>query len=388
MPERRNVLLALGWYHHQLHRGVAKYASTHGWHLMAGVAYDSAVPWGWRGDGIVTLFYRGDDLPRFVKASGVPAVNLGLADAGVGAPRVVPDNRAIARMAAEYLLSRGFRQFACVGWLGRSDFMGRERTEAFAEAVGESGCRCERLSWSREGGRQQDVWAARRDWMVRRLGDLPHPLAVLAMRDDLAAEVVEACVDAGLRVPEEIAVLGIDNDEMVCDCVSVPLSSVDSDMEGMAYRGAALLDALMAGESPPTEPVRVPPKGIVTRASTDVLAVQNVEVARALQYIWRHHDTPIGVADVLERVAMSRRGLQKAFRRHLGRTPGQEIRRVHLDRAKALLVETEMKVAAVAAAAGFGTTKNLFQTFRRQVGLSPRQFRMRHRLARARPSEG
>jgi LacI family transcriptional regulator len=207
---------------------------------------------------------------------------------------------------------------------------------------------------------------------------LPKPLAVFGYNDCVAADIIDACDDAGLLVPEAVAVMGVDNDTILCECVRVPLSSVCHDLEGMAYQAAALLDRLMAGRKPPKGIIRVPPTGLVTRRSTDILAVDNLQVARALRYIQDLYTNPLlGVEAVVAATDLSRRPLERAFRQEMKRTLNEEIVRVRMEKVKDLLTTTSMKVVEVAAATGFTRPSHLFRTFRKQLGLSPNTYRKR-----------
>lgn len=172
--------------------------------------------------------------------------------------------------------------------------------------------------------------------------------------------------------------MGVDNDPILCECVRVPLSSVCHDLEGMAYQAAALLDRLMRGRTPPKEVIRVPPTGLVTRRSTDIVAVDNLQVARALRYIQDQYANPLlGVEAVVAATDLSRRPLEKAFRQQMKRTLNEEIIRLRLAKVKDLLATTRMKVVEVAAATGFARPSHLFRTFRKVVGISPKTYRRR-----------
>ncbi len=376
MSRMRTILLALGLYHHRTHRGVARYAREHGWHLVADTAATSQIPIGWKGDGMITALSYRQDLVDFVLSVKAPKVDLSLTRAEIPLPRVLGDNETIGRLAAEHLLERGFRHFV---WCSLADGpVPRERSKGFAAALARAGFAATELVWERDRGRRQDTWATRRQWLIRRLGQVPHPLGVFAYNDHVAATVIDVCLDAGLRVPEEIAVVGVDNDDLVCECLSVPLTSVHHDLERLGYEGAALLDRLMNGEPPPVKPIRIPPKGLVMRESTDVFATEHKDIAKARRFIHEHFQAPLAVGDVVAATGLSRRGLEKAFRAHLGRTITDEILRVRLGRARELLSQTDLKVSAVSAAAGFSRPQYFCNVFRQAMGKTPRQYRLGH----------
>ena len=165
----------------------------------------------------------------------------------------------------------------------------------------------------------------------------PHPLAVFAANDQLALDVLEACEHAQLAVPDQVAIVGAENYLLAPNAMPIPISSVDTNLEVLGYRGAELLDRLMSGKPAPKDPIRVPPAGLVPRQSSDLLAVAHAGVARSLRFLWEHSHEPITVKDLVGVAAMSRRSLHTAFLGHLGRTPGQELHRVRIERAKRLL---------------------------------------------------
>jgi LacI family transcriptional regulator len=181
-----------------------------------------------------------------------------------------------------------------------------------------------------------------------------------------------------LLVPEAVAVMGVDNDSMLCECLRVPLSSVCHDLEGMAYNSAALLDRLMSGKAVPKKIPRVQPTGVVTRRSSDILAVNNLEVAKALRFIHDQFANPLlSVDDIVAATTVSRRPLEKAFRSELHRTVNEEVVRVRLEKVKALLTTTQFSVTEISAQTGFTRPNHLFRIFRRQLGMNPKQFRTR-----------
>ena len=385
MATKRTVLLALTSTHHGFFRGVARYAREHRWHLVADMVYTAKIPVGWRGDGIISFIGYRDDLAEFILTSGLPAVEISMVRNEIALPRVEGDSDMIGRLAAEHFLERGFRHFAWAPML--DDVVNAERYRGFADRLAKAGFSCQLLppADTRHGDPATRDWAARRKLLMSELKGLPKPLAVFGYNDCVAADIIDACDDAGLLVPEAVAVLGVDNDALICECIPVPLSSVCHDLEGMAYRAAALLDRLMSGRKPPKGVIRVPPKGLVTRRSTDILAVDNLQVARALRFIRDHYTNPLlGVDDVVAATSVSRRPLEKAFRRELKRTINDEIVRARMDKVKDLLANSTLKVVDIAAASGFLRPNHLHRTFRRLAGLSPKAYRAKQLAAQAR----
>lgn len=388
-PPKRSVLLALTSSHHGFLKGAARYAREHHWHLVPDMIYSTRIPLGWRGDGILSFIGGRDDLADFILTSGLPAVEISMVRNEIKLPRVEGDNDMIGRLAAEHFLERGFRHFAWAPFM--DDVVNTERYHGFANRLAHHQLSCEWLPTAdtRGGDPTSRDWAMRRQQLIATLRSLPTPLAVFAYNDCVAADVIDACDDAGLLVPEAVAVLGVDNDTLLCECVRVPLSSVCHDLEGLAYEAAALLDRLMSGEPPPKEVIRVQPKGLVTRRSTDIVAVDNLQLARALRFIQDHFADPLlGVEAVVTATEISRRQLEKAFRRELNRSLNEEIVRVRMEKVKDLLTTTDLKVVEVAAATGFSRPSHLFRTFRKFFGISPTSYRSSHPAQLRSPAPG
>ena len=382
----RTVLLALTDTHHGFFKGAARYAHEHGWHVVADMIYTAKIPIGWRGDGILSFIGYRDDLAEFILSSGLPAVEISMVRNEIQLPRVEGDSDMIGRLAAEHFLERGYRNYAWAPLM--DDVVNAERYRGFANHLAKEGYTCNLLppANTRHGDPAKNDWVARRKLLKRELQLLPKPLAVFSYNDCVAADIIDACQDAGLLVPEAVAVMGVDNDPILCECVRVPLSSVCHDLEGMAYQAAALLDRLMAGKKPPKEMIRVPPTGVVTRRSTDIVAVNNLQLARALRYISDHCSNPLmGVSDVVAATDLSRRELEKAFRQELKRTPNEEIVRVRIDAVKKQLETTTLKAVEISANTGFSRPNHFFRTFRKLVGTSPKIYRRRQKAKRPTP---
>jgi LacI family transcriptional regulator len=209
------------------------------------------------------------------------------------------------------------------------------------------------------------------DWLI----SSPKPLGVLACNDAWGRQVLESCRLAGLRVPDQVAVLGVDNDAVFCEMAAPPLSSVALDSEGAGYEAAELLDGIIRGRIRKSRRVFVKAMGIVTRGSTEVITVDDRDVEAALEFIHREPAQNVSVADVAKAVAMSRRALERRFRSVLGRTILEEIQRTRLERARKLLLETRYPISRVAELSGFGTTNWFIQFFQQRVGKSPSRFR-------------
>jgi LacI family transcriptional regulator len=214
--------------------------------------------------------------------------------------------------------------------------------------------------------------------LVKRLKDLPKPAAVFAFHDAEAANVLDACLRADIRVPDQVAILGVDNNPMICESLRVPLSSVNHDLERLGYAGSALLDGLMNGIVVQGNPIIIPPRGVTERQSTDALAVTHEPVRLALEFMRRNHARMIGPEDAARVSGRPRSYLEADFRKLFQRSMRQELARIRLKSAKALLIETDLSVADVAARSGFNTAQYFNNVFRRETGITPLMYRLEH----------
>ena len=371
---------ATGWGRRVV-RGIASYVRQHGpWDIWIEARDQRAairLPGRWRGEGIIARI-PDHATAQHVAAADVPVVNVSAVQLkGVELPGVRTDLQASARMAAEYLLDRGFRHFAYCGieWWSYTEYHRR----GFAKVLDEAGLSCEVY---RSGYRKGPRTAAQiqQRGLIRWLEPLPKPVAVLTWTTKCGHQVIQACRRAGLLVPEQVAVLAADEDELLCEMCNPPLSGIALTSERIGYEAAALLDQLMQGKKAPEKPLLIEPAGVVTRQSTDTLAIDDVDVANAVAFIWRHASDPIQVKDVLREVPVSRTRLEQRFRKILGRSPSAEIRRVQIERAKQLLAETDMPVPEVAANSGFGSREYLSHVFKSETGFSPQKYRSRVRI--------
>lgn len=369
-------------YARGLLQGVVHYIREHrpwSFHLMEQGRGDDPPQWleGWRGDGIIARI----ETPRIAAAvvrAGLPAVDVSAARLVPELPWVETDDAAIARVAAEHLRERGFRNFAFCGdarfkWSEWRERFFREAIAARGEraadgaGVGEVACYRQASTVRDASGLAEDL----RRWVEA----LPKPVGVMAAYDIRGQQVLDACRRAGLAVPAEVAVIGVDNDALLCDLASPPLSSVIPNAHRAGYEAAALLERLMAGRRVAPTPRLIAPLGVAARQSTEVLAVEDRDVARAVQFIREHAGEGIQVGDVLRAVPLSRRVLEQRFQRLLGRTPREEILGVRLARVKQLLGETDLPLYTIAERTGFAHVEYLSVVFKRETGRTPSAFR-------------
>lgn len=364
----------------QIVRGVAEYSRRHGpWSLYLeprGRYEQPSLPGGWHGDGVIARV-TSRALAVQIRRRSLPAVNVSwFPYCGPTLARCIIDEQVCARQALRHFMDRGFRHFAYVPAAGRpqtADPLGK----AFCETVAAArlGCRC--YSYRPSDVARPDRQSADLDAWLR---GLPKPVGVLAFSDAQGRQLTEACRTCPLRVPEEVAVLGGEYDELMSAVSDPPLSSLDFAPQRVGFEAARLLERMISGSPCPRQPVRIAPLGIVARRSTDTLAVEDDSVSRAIRYIRAQFHRPIQVEDLLREVNVSRRALEQRFQAHLGRSPAAEIRRLRLHHAQQLLADTSAAIPRVAAESGFTSPESLARTFRQAFGISPTAYRQRKQI--------
>lgn len=374
---RRRVLLVLGWYDYRLHRGIERYAQEHGWLLTEDVALEKVIPWGWEGDGILAWLGAGDDLADFVHDASLPTVDFSFRRPQLKFARVLEDTTETARLVAEYYLSRGFSNF--LFYNDTPNWIHEERGNAFARALEEAGGNLTWCLWHKSTAFRTDrkAWKRKRKWLEQEIKRAPKPVGVFAASDGLAMEVLETCESAGITVPDDVSIVGAGNNLLAADAMHTPISSVDVNMETIGYRGAELLDTLMTRKVAPSNPVRVPPFRLITRKSSDATAVSHPGLARSLRFMWEHCDEPMGVESLAQMASMSVRGYHETFVKHLGRSPGVELHRIRIERAKRLLSDSDSKLEVIAKMCGYQNSNSLWVAFKQATGMSPKQYRLK-----------
>lgn len=371
---QRSIIIALDWYDERLVRGIYNYAREANWHISPYLASGRFVPNGWPGDGAITCY--GPETSSYIDYLNMPVVDISYLEMPRIVPRVRVDNEAIGKLAAEHFISRGYKFFAFYSW--QNVAVNPLRHQSFKQELLDRGVLTENIFEIKQSSSKKLAdWKTHQTDIVRQINEMPRPLAVFTGQDNLGAGLIEICVRSGIHIPEEIAVLGVDNTELLCEGSPVPLSSIRTRLTELGYQAAKQLDRLMKGEITNQEPpLHVSPHGIISRQSTDVLAIEHPAVATTIRFIKEHFGEPITIDNIIEYVGLSKRGLEKAFEKHLGRTPASELRRVRLDEAKRLLTETKDKIESIALDCGYSNSSNLSCAFRRDTGMSPRTYRL------------
>jgi LacI family transcriptional regulator len=368
-------------YGRDILRGVNRWMQERGpWSVFLELrGLDSSVPrWlrGWQGDGILSRTGSAA-MDKAIAATGLPAVELRASRLPHQRPFVGVDNNQLGQLVAEHLTDNGFTNFAVFDVDTETYF--EERRDGFIRFVEGLGRSCHTYHAGR-GGEHPTDWerhqAAVADWVQT----LPKPVGILACTDQLGFWLLDACRRAGVAVPEEVAVVGVENDETLCQMATPRLSSVAFDGDRVGYEAAALLDRLMRGGPPPEQPLVVPPRGIVTRQSSDIVAIADTQVAAALRIIREHTCHGLAVSEVVNQIGISRTALERRMKAAIGRTPGEEIVRVRFARVKALLVETDLTLAAIADRCGMEHPQYMAEAFKKQFGMTPGAFRSQNRM--------
>jgi LacI family transcriptional regulator len=369
-------------YGRGLAEGIARYAEEHGpWSIQFDERSltDPFPRWlaGWRGDGIIARSTHRRDVARLL-ATRLPIVEL-YAYHDSTFPSVRPDEAAIASLAVEHLLDCGVKNFAFFD-AARAHWT-EARRRAFEQALRRVGCRCCAFSLPSAA---QPAGNGRREvgdrGLARWLAKLPKPCGVFCACDFFAMHLLRTCRACSIAVPEQIAVLGVDNDPVLCGVCLPRLSSIDLGSDRIGYRAAALLARLMVGRPCSKTSVSVEPQRVVARQSTDVLAIDDADVARATKLIREHACRQLRVAEVAASVGLSRRTLEQRFQDALHHTVKDEIVRVRMERARTLLATTDTAIAIVAKLSGFASPKYFSRAFRLRTGMTPHTYRNQRRL--------
>ncbi len=355
MIKRRQILLMMAHYVPRIHKGVVDYARDAGWILNASMATNGRIPQYWHGDGVLAITAHGrHDIADTIRKLNVPAVDMAETNL-LNLPNVCSDHEGIGRMAAHFLIGKGFWNVYLMGY-------NKLRNEGFIDEMELHGRTVNPLTHEQVS----DV-----------LPNAPKPCVVMCMGDGTAICLLHMLGDLGIDVPGEIAVMGTGNRPLINELAPIPLTSVDNNQELRGFRAAKLLDRLLDGQPPPDEPILIPPKGVAERQSTGIIAVPHPAVAEALKIMregWSPELTPELLAT---RCHISRRALDTAFVKHLSQTIDGELRRRRMDRAKSLLENTNDKMAFVAYDSGFTSPEHMYQTFVRELGVSPKAYRER-----------
>ncbi len=360
-------------------RGISRYAHEHGpWAFYREAPFYEHYSWkellrrirDWNPDGIILREHGplDSELLKLEKPLIYSAHRIGPLP---GVPNILSDDAQIGALAAEHLLARGFQHF---GFCGFDDmWWSCARGEAFRKQINDAGYTVSHYSPPSASARRR--WETEPRAMAGWLRSLPRPAAVFACTDDRNRQLVEGCKEAGLRIPEEIALLGVDNDELVCELTSPPLSSIILNAAGAGFNAAALLDRMMRGHSTAPALIPIPSAGVAVRRSTDLFAVSDPQLRQALRLIQQRCCARLRVEEIAKAVNLSRRVLEQRFQHHLHRPVYEEVLRLRMEEACRLLRETELPIARIANAVGYEEQKHFTRAFQRRYGITPAGWR-------------
>ncbi|WP_231741974.1 XylR family transcriptional regulator [Stieleria varia] len=325
----------------------------------------------WTGDGIITRSTT-PEMIRIIEKLQVPTVNLTDIYGDQGLPSVLNDHHEIGRVAAQHLIDKGLSRFAFAGFSDHNWSMLRLAGFQNELLSIDPSVLIYQSNWN---DARQYGWESEQAEIIAWLKYLPKPIGIFACNDFRGRHLLDACRQADISVPDEVAVLGVDNDHVLCDFCDPPLSSVIPSAERVGFEAAAMLDQLMRDETISNEHVLIAPLGVAERPSTEVLAIDDPDVVASIQLIRSEACNGLNVSDILKAVPIARSSLERRFRKFLGRSPQAEIRRVQIKRASQLLRETDLNVTQISTLAGFKHAEYFSVVFKRECGVTPGRYR-------------
>ena len=379
--KRIGIMLDLMWpyrRHIDVFAGTQRFAQEHGgWECEIDELHEKANHRGLsqaeKYDGMIAR--ATDRLATSAMRAKIPLVNTWLSSpAASKLPGVFPDFGKIGADAARHVHERGFRQFGCVANpRTRSHHL---MTQAFHEELKQQGCRCNCTSVSIHYYRTQNSWAKFQAILDKAISNWTTPIALLVAFNDVTIRyIVHACQRHGLRVPEDVALIGATNEPRIGELPPPSLTSLEVSYEQLGYQAAQMLDKLIKRKKLPQQHLLIPPSGVIARDSTDFFAVDDPVVAIAMRHIEKHANTNLSVDDVVAAAGVSRRTLERRFRDSSGRSIAKEIRRLRILKAKRLMAETDMLVKQIARETGFRDPIRLHEVFVREEGQTPTEYR-------------
>ena len=377
------ALLVPAWneYGRGIIEGVWQYAQQHGpWllEMQPGEPDENTeVPRGWTGDGMIASVQT-RRLAAKLRTLGVPVVNVsGSRREGIDFPRVTSDAKAVVRMAVAHMREKGIRKVVFCGEPERPflDFW----TEAFQSVMAEAEMEAEIYQVSARLGANAGM-AARQNDRIRWIKALPKPVGIIGWATGICRHLAMACTELGVMVPEEVAILSLETEDLLGRVVHPPLSGVDIPVRRIGYEAAAQLDRMLHGQSADPHEIQLPPLGVTTRQSTDLVACADPQLQQVLRFIRDHAHEGIDVRAVLKAVPMARRSLERRFQDLIGRSPADEIRRVKINRVRHLLDTTSMSIPDIAEACGFNYVEHMIPVFKKHHGNTPSRYRANVRL--------
>jgi LacI family transcriptional regulator len=385
MPQRKHINLLLDFaplseFQRQIAIGATRFCREHpGFRCRTASSEANLMEDGDVIDGVIAIVDRPDPHHPSTRL-GTPVVNVSTIAWPVPFPTVAIDNSALGRLAAEHLLAQGYRFFAY--HMESRVFFSNQRGLGFGDALREAGHEVHVFdTGSYASAAPRELHALTINW----LRQLPKPLGLFTHNDQRAVALMDLCRDGELKVPEEVGVIGVDNDPLLAQLCGPTLTSVDPGASMVGFRAVEMVAQILSRQATDNRPILLPPKGVNVRESTQPRHLLDDRLTAAMRYIQEHWAEPFGVSDLLEAVPASRRSLERLFQAHLGRSPAEEIRRVQINHIKWLLMEGRLSLSDIATRAGFSSFSNFATAFRREVGMTASAYRKRFQNYRHRP---
>lgn len=378
-PKVMLLIEASRGYERALLRGIARYSRLHGpWIFLREAPFWERRPHQALVDQLKTvdgvIMRECSYMPEILKLR-VPAIVSNYATERIaGLPNIVTDHYAVGRMAAEHLIERGFRSFAFCGY--GEFFWSRQRCDGFLQRVQQAGYEVHLYDAART--RKRLLWKEEQQFVTKWLLSLPKPVGLMACIDERGQQVAEACKSAAIAVPDQVAIVGVDNDEMICNLSHIPMSSVALDAEEAGYEAATQLSKMMKHGKTNGEQIHTHPTHVVTRLSTDVVAVDDPHVATAVKYIRDKSRQELYVEDIARAAGVSRRVMEKRFRATLGHSVNKQVRHTRIQMIANMLIETSMTVSEIAFSMGFPDAAHIARYFRTETSMSLAEYRRHH----------
>lgn len=363
-----NILLAMPDYSEAIHRGIADYGRRKDWHIHV-ARLGHSCPHFWRGSGIISSHYPDSVLGKFVDSLHVPKVGLGLVTHSI-TPTVKPNRAAASALAAEHLIAQGHSRLVFMR-LFRSWYHA-EYEAGFAEVCKRHQLPFKSIALHEERTNKEP----NHPLLMRLLAEMTFPTGVFAAHDLLAEECIYAAMEVGIRIPEDIALIGSENIELTCDYAPVTITSIDLDHYEIGRKAAQIIDRMISGAQVNTDDCAVPSGRLLPRKSSDALAFEHLGLRLAVEYIRKNYHLPLTVSDIGQKAGMNPRTLQRAIKQALNCTINEFLAATRLKTAKQLLEQTDVKVKIIAERTGFSNDIYFYQFFKKETGMTPGEFRL------------
>ena len=372
LKRQKNILFLQDPYKLQIHKGISEVAHANYWHLK--YFENKSSPYsGWQGDGVIYKYnHINSSLNKFILSLKCPVVYIGYYQNHPDHFCVSDSPEKNSEIAASYFLNKGYQNFVYYSYKSKTDakFISASKN-SYEKIINNAGYRIHKVT-----SENITSWELLQKHLIKKLKSYPKPLAVYALGDDWASDIIDACITAGIKIPEEVAVLGGGNNELMCQSLGIPLSSIDCNFYKIGYEAATMMDSILNGDNIKKEPVIVFPKDtVVTRLSTDSIAVKHLGISKALRFIADNFQSDLKIDDLSAKSALSKTGFHAAFKQHLNRTPGQEILIHRMNHARKLLEETNKTIEAIAIESGFNCPWSLYDAFKKEFKITPNAYR-------------